>query len=94
MAINVNFLSLVYFMPSSGIVWELKPKQRWKPFNQKQISLLEQAYQKHLSAGGTGSPGWIRIENNFEVGWNHKTGVQIAHLENKDGGKNQAKNYI
>ncbi|MGH0117440.1 UNVERIFIED_CONTAM: hypothetical protein FKN15_034627 [Acipenser sinensis] len=32
---------------SSGVVWEMKPKQRWKPFNQKNINLLEQTYQKH-----------------------------------------------
>ncbi|KAH0619803.1 hypothetical protein JD844_014073 [Phrynosoma platyrhinos] len=51
----------------SGIVWELKPKERWKPFNQKQIVLLEQAYQKNLSGGGTEAPGWVKIENNFEV---------------------------
>ncbi|KAJ7311290.1 hypothetical protein JRQ81_006906 [Phrynocephalus forsythii] len=55
---------------SSGIVWELKPKQRWKPFNQKQIGLLEQAYQRHLSAGGTQAPCWVKIDNNFEVNFN------------------------
>nr|XP_020640413.1 vacuolar protein sorting-associated protein 13C isoform X1 [Pogona vitticeps] len=55
---------------SSGIVWELKPKQRWKPFNQKQIGLLESAYQKHLSAGATEASGWVKIENNFEVNFN------------------------
>ncbi|XP_039196017.1 vacuolar protein sorting-associated protein 13C isoform X5 [Crotalus tigris] len=52
---------------SSGIVWELKPKQRWKPFNQKHINLLEQAYQRHLSAQGTEPSGWIKINNNFEI---------------------------
>ncbi|MGH0128064.1 UNVERIFIED_CONTAM: hypothetical protein FKN15_036109 [Acipenser sinensis] len=51
---------------SSGVVWEMKPKQRWKPFNQKNINLLEQTYQKHLSANK--QPGWIKLqENNIEV---------------------------
>uniref|UniRef100_A0A670Z9M9 Vacuolar protein sorting 13 homolog C n=1 Tax=Pseudonaja textilis TaxID=8673 RepID=A0A670Z9M9_PSETE len=53
---------------SSGIVWELKPKQRWKPFNQKHINLLEQVYQRHISGPSTGPPsGWIKINNNFEI---------------------------
>uniref|UniRef100_A0A8C8RP73 Vacuolar protein sorting-associated protein 13C n=1 Tax=Pelusios castaneus TaxID=367368 RepID=A0A8C8RP73_9SAUR len=50
---------------SSGVVWELKPKQRWKPFNQKQINLLELAYQKFLSPGAV--EDWLKIDNNFEV---------------------------
>ncbi|XP_026537812.1 vacuolar protein sorting-associated protein 13C [Notechis scutatus] len=53
---------------SSGIVWELKPKQRWKPFNQKHINLLEQVYQRHISGQSTEPPpGWIKINNNFEI---------------------------
>ncbi|ETE73059.1 Vacuolar protein sorting-associated protein 13C, partial [Ophiophagus hannah] len=52
---------------SSGIVWELKPKQRWKPFNQKHISLLEQVYQRHISVQSTEPSGWIKINNNFEI---------------------------
>ncbi|XP_070809810.1 intermembrane lipid transfer protein VPS13C isoform X2 [Pituophis catenifer annectens] len=52
---------------SSGIVWELKPKQRWKPFNQKHINLLEQAYQRHLSVQNTEPSGWMKINNNFEI---------------------------
>uniref|UniRef100_A0A8C6YGF2 Vacuolar protein sorting 13 homolog C n=1 Tax=Naja naja TaxID=35670 RepID=A0A8C6YGF2_NAJNA len=52
---------------SSGIVWELKPKQRWKPFNQKHINLLEQVYQRHISVQSTEPPGWIKINNNFEI---------------------------
>ncbi|XP_061451865.1 intermembrane lipid transfer protein VPS13C isoform X2 [Rhineura floridana] len=55
---------------SSGIVWELKPKQRWKPFNQKQIRLLEQAYQKHISVQSMETSGWVKIDNNFEVNFN------------------------
>ncbi|XP_005929273.1 vacuolar protein sorting-associated protein 13C isoform X1 [Haplochromis burtoni] len=46
---------------SSGVVWEMKPKNRWKPFNNKNISLLEKAYQNQLSGKSAG--GWIRLEN-------------------------------
>ncbi|XP_007956453.1 vacuolar protein sorting-associated protein 13C [Orycteropus afer afer] len=49
---------------SSGVVWEMKPKQKWKPFSQKQIILLEQAYQKYQVSG---DHGWIKLDNNFEV---------------------------
>ncbi|XP_006899704.1 PREDICTED: vacuolar protein sorting-associated protein 13C isoform X1 [Elephantulus edwardii] len=49
---------------SSGIVWEMKPKQKWKPFSQKQILLLEQAYRKYQQSG---DHGWIKLDNNFEV---------------------------
>ncbi|XP_042328008.1 LOW QUALITY PROTEIN: vacuolar protein sorting-associated protein 13C [Sceloporus undulatus] len=68
---NDNKQEISYIgITSSGIVWELKPKQRWKPFNQKQIGLLEQAFQKNLSGGGTEAPGWVKIEHNFEVNFN------------------------
>ncbi|XP_028627194.1 vacuolar protein sorting-associated protein 13C [Grammomys surdaster] len=49
---------------SSGVVWEMKPKQKWKPFSQKQIMLLEQSYQKHLTSQDR---GWIKLDSNFEV---------------------------
>ncbi|XP_055453871.1 intermembrane lipid transfer protein VPS13C isoform X2 [Psammomys obesus] len=49
---------------SSGVVWEMKPKQKWKPFSQKQIMLLEQSYQKHLASQ---ERGWIKLDSNFEV---------------------------
>ncbi|XP_009427537.4 intermembrane lipid transfer protein VPS13C isoform X5 [Pan troglodytes] len=49
---------------SSGVVWEMKPKQKWKPFSQKQIILLEQSYQKHQISR---DHGWIKLDNNFEV---------------------------
>uniref|UniRef100_A0A8C2YMD7 Vacuolar protein sorting 13 homolog C n=1 Tax=Chinchilla lanigera TaxID=34839 RepID=A0A8C2YMD7_CHILA len=49
---------------SSGVVWEMKPKHKWKPFSQKQILLLEQSYQKHH---GSRDHGWVKLENNFEV---------------------------
>uniref|UniRef100_A0A803T771 Vacuolar protein sorting 13 homolog C n=1 Tax=Anolis carolinensis TaxID=28377 RepID=A0A803T771_ANOCA len=59
---------------SSGIVWEWKPKLRWKPFSQKQIGLLENAYQKHLSGGG--AEAWVRIEGNLEVNFS-KTPMEM-----------------
>ncbi|XP_028721844.2 vacuolar protein sorting-associated protein 13C [Peromyscus leucopus] len=49
---------------SSGVVWEMKPKQKWKPFSQKQIMSLEQSYQKHLTSQDR---GWIKLDSNFEV---------------------------
>ncbi|XP_041535269.1 vacuolar protein sorting-associated protein 13C isoform X2 [Microtus oregoni] len=49
---------------SSGVVWEMKPKQKWKPFSQKQIMSLEQSYQKHLVSQDR---GWIKLDSNFEV---------------------------
>ncbi|XP_063099462.1 intermembrane lipid transfer protein VPS13C isoform X5 [Cavia porcellus] len=49
---------------SSGVVWEMKPKQKWKPFSQKQILLLEHSYQKHQHSCDR---GWVKLENNFEV---------------------------
>eukprot|EP00062_Callorhinchus_milii_P002445 gi/632938634/ref/XP_007905785.1/ PREDICTED: vacuolar protein sorting-associated protein 13C [Callorhinchus milii] len=53
---------------SSGVVWEMKPKQRWKPFSQKHINLLESTYQKHFNARSFES--WIKLESNFEVNFN------------------------
>ncbi|XP_075387538.1 intermembrane lipid transfer protein VPS13C isoform X2 [Tenrec ecaudatus] len=49
---------------SSGVVWEMKPKHKWKPFNQKQIIVLEQAYQKYQASGNS---GWIKLDTHFEV---------------------------
>ncbi|KAK5873459.1 hypothetical protein PBY51_018496 [Eleginops maclovinus] len=48
---------------SSGVVWEMKPKSRWKPFSQKNINLLEEAFQRQLGGGG----GWVTLETNLEV---------------------------
>lgn len=50
---------------SSGVVWEMKPKNRWKSFNQKNINLLEKAYQSHM-AGKRGAV-WVKLETNIEV---------------------------
>lgn len=49
---------------SSGVVWEMKPKQKWKPFSQKQIILLEKSYKKYLESRDL---GWIKLDDNFEV---------------------------
>uniref|UniRef100_A0A8C0J7Y6 Vacuolar protein sorting 13 homolog C n=1 Tax=Chelonoidis abingdonii TaxID=106734 RepID=A0A8C0J7Y6_CHEAB len=65
---NENKQEISYIgITSSGVVWELKPKQRWKPFNQKRINLLEKAYQKYLSTNAMEDLGWVIIDNNFEV---------------------------
>lgn len=53
------------FLFSSGVVWEMKPKNRWKAFNHKNISLLEKAYQNHLS--GKTEAGWLKLETGVEV---------------------------
>ncbi|NWH59236.1 VP13C protein, partial [Geococcyx californianus] len=62
---NENKKEISYIgITSSGVVWELKPRQKWKPFNQKQINLLEQGYQKYLSVR---APGWHKLDSNTEV---------------------------
>uniref|UniRef100_UPI00398F8396 intermembrane lipid transfer protein VPS13C isoform X2 n=1 Tax=Pristiophorus japonicus TaxID=55135 RepID=UPI00398F8396 len=50
---------------SSGVVWEMKRKQRWRPFSQKHINLLEQAYQTHLTSKTP--EHWIKLDSNLEV---------------------------
>ncbi|XP_078286094.1 intermembrane lipid transfer protein VPS13C isoform X3 [Rhinoraja longicauda] len=50
---------------SSGVVWEMKRKQRWKPFSQKHINLLEQAYQKHLATKTV--EHWIKLDSDLEA---------------------------
>ncbi|XP_051012690.1 intermembrane lipid transfer protein VPS13C [Acomys russatus] len=62
---NENKQEVSYIgITSSGVVWEMKPKRKWKPFSQKQIMLLEQSYQKHLASEGR---GWVKLDGNFEV---------------------------
>ncbi|KAM4748951.1 intermembrane lipid transfer protein VPS13C [Rhinophrynus dorsalis] len=62
---NENKQEISYIgITSSGIIWEMKPKQKWKPFSQKQIIQLEQAYEKYLTES---EPRWIKIDSNFEV---------------------------
>ncbi|XP_067298444.1 intermembrane lipid transfer protein VPS13C isoform X3 [Pseudorasbora parva] len=50
---------------SSGVVWEMRPKNRWKSFNHKNIGLLEKAYQNHISSKS--EPCWTRLETGLEV---------------------------
>ncbi|KFP74234.1 Vacuolar protein sorting-associated protein 13C, partial [Acanthisitta chloris] len=65
---NENRKEISYIgITSSGVVWERKPKHKWKPFNQKQINLLEQAYQKYLSKSAFQGPGWHKLDSNTEV---------------------------
>ncbi|XP_054626113.1 intermembrane lipid transfer protein VPS13C isoform X2 [Dunckerocampus dactyliophorus] len=52
-------------IPSSGVVWEMKRKNRWKAFSQKNINLLEKAYQNQLSGKSEG--GWVKVDANLEV---------------------------
>ncbi|KAM3866154.1 intermembrane lipid transfer protein VPS13C-like [Diretmus argenteus] len=63
---NASRQEIAYIgITSSGVVWERRPNNRWKSFNQKDINLLEKAYQIHLS--GKSDPGWIKLETNVEV---------------------------
>lgn len=61
----VCFTTQVCLFYSSGVVWEMKPKNRWKPFSQKTINLLEKTYQSQLSGKTEG--GWVRLDSNLEV---------------------------
>uniref|UniRef100_A0A8D1HN91 Vacuolar protein sorting 13 homolog C n=1 Tax=Sus scrofa TaxID=9823 RepID=A0A8D1HN91_PIG len=62
---NENKQEVSYIgITSSGVVWEMKPKQKWKPFSQKQIILLEKSYKKYLESR---EHGWIKVDDNFEV---------------------------
>nr|XP_046254686.1 vacuolar protein sorting-associated protein 13C isoform X2 [Scatophagus argus] len=56
---------------SSGVVWEMKPKNRWKPLSQKNINLLEKTYQSQLSRKTEG--GWVKLDNNLEVNFSGAT---------------------
>uniref|UniRef100_A0A8B9G2X3 Vacuolar protein sorting 13 homolog C n=1 Tax=Amazona collaria TaxID=241587 RepID=A0A8B9G2X3_9PSIT len=65
---NENKKEISYIgITSSGVVWEQKQKQKWKPFNQKQINLLEQAYQKYLCKTAFEAPAWHKLDSNVEV---------------------------
>ncbi|KAJ8792869.1 hypothetical protein J1605_004054 [Eschrichtius robustus] len=62
---NENKQEVSYIgITSSGVVWEMKPKQKWKPFSQKQIILLEKSYKKYLESRDL---GWMKLDDNFEV---------------------------
>uniref|UniRef100_UPI0037E99E70 intermembrane lipid transfer protein VPS13C n=1 Tax=Semicossyphus pulcher TaxID=241346 RepID=UPI0037E99E70 len=63
---NTSRQEIAYIgITSSGVVWEMKPKNRWKPFSQKNINLLEKTYQSQLNGKTRG--GWIKLESNMEV---------------------------
>ncbi|XP_040904460.1 vacuolar protein sorting-associated protein 13C isoform X1 [Toxotes jaculatrix] len=63
---NTSRQEIAYIgITSSGVVWEMKPKNRWKPFSQKNINLLEKTYQSQLSGKMEG--GWVKLETNLEV---------------------------
>lgn len=65
---NENKKEISYIgITSSGVVWEEKRKQKWRPFNQKQINLLEQAYQKYLCKTAFQTPGWHKLDSTTEV---------------------------
>uniref|UniRef100_A0A669P4T0 Vacuolar protein sorting 13 homolog C n=1 Tax=Phasianus colchicus TaxID=9054 RepID=A0A669P4T0_PHACC len=65
---NENKKEISYIgITSSGVVWEEKRKQKWRPFNQKQINLLEQAYQKYISKTAFQAPGWHKLDSATEV---------------------------
>uniref|UniRef100_A0A3B3DS88 Vacuolar protein sorting 13 homolog C n=1 Tax=Oryzias melastigma TaxID=30732 RepID=A0A3B3DS88_ORYME len=59
---NSSRHEIAYIGINSGVVWEMKPKNRWKPFCQKNIDLLEKAYQSRLSSTEEG--GWTKLETN------------------------------
>ncbi|XP_051829756.1 LOW QUALITY PROTEIN: intermembrane lipid transfer protein VPS13C [Antechinus flavipes] len=62
---NENKQEISYIgITSSDVVWEMKPKRKWKPFSQKNIIILEQAYQKYLQSN---EHEWIKLDSNFEV---------------------------
>ncbi|XP_008938924.1 PREDICTED: vacuolar protein sorting-associated protein 13C, partial [Merops nubicus] len=65
---NENKKEISYIgITSSSVVWEQKPRQKWKAFNQKQINMLEQAYQKYLHKGASQALGWHKLDSNTEV---------------------------
>ncbi|KAF4791630.1 vacuolar protein sorting 13 C [Turdus rufiventris] len=65
---NENKKEISYIgITSSDVVWERKPRQKWIPFNQKQINLLEQAYQKYLSKSAFQGSCWHKLDSNTEV---------------------------
>ncbi|XP_018108372.1 vacuolar protein sorting-associated protein 13C isoform X2 [Xenopus laevis] len=57
---EISYIGII----SSGVIWEMKRKQKWQPFNQKQILQLEDAYEKYLT---NQKQEWVQIENNFKV---------------------------
>nr|XP_021141464.1 vacuolar protein sorting-associated protein 13C [Columba livia] len=65
---NENKKEISYIgITSSGVVWEMKRRQKWKPFNQRQINLLEQAYKKYLCKSAFQASAWHKVDDNTEV---------------------------
>ncbi|XP_077376530.1 intermembrane lipid transfer protein VPS13C isoform X2 [Festucalex cinctus] len=63
---NLNRQEVAYVgIPSSGVVWEMKRKNRWKPLSQKHINMLEKTYQSVQS--GNLPAGWTQVDANLEV---------------------------
>ncbi|XP_070692075.1 intermembrane lipid transfer protein VPS13C [Pempheris klunzingeri] len=63
---NISRHEIAYIgITSSGVVWEMRPKSRWKPFSQKNITLLEKTYQSQQGRKTEG--GWTRLETGLEV---------------------------
>lgn len=56
----------------------MKPKNRWKPFSQKTINLLEKTYQSQQS--GKQELGWIKLET-LEVRGQHPTCTLAFRIE-------------
>ncbi|KAM3927460.1 intermembrane lipid transfer protein VPS13C isoform 2-T2 [Leptodactylus fuscus] len=62
---NENKQEISYIgITSSGVIWELMPKRKWKPFNQKHILQLEHAYEKYLTGEHS---RWTKLDASFEV---------------------------
>ncbi|KAE8617181.1 hypothetical protein XENTR_v10009002 [Xenopus tropicalis] len=57
---EISYIGII----SSGVIWEMKRKHKWQPFNQKQIFQLEGAYEKYLT---NEEQGWVSVEENFVV---------------------------
>lgn len=76
-SVSVSVSLSVCLSKSSGVVWEMKPKNRWKPFNQKNINLLEKAYQNQLSGKTEG--GWVKVDANLEVRGQHTHKQSNSH---------------
>ncbi|CAM9994575.1 unnamed protein product [Lampetra fluviatilis] len=61
---EISFIGIT----SSGVVWEEKPKRRWKMMSGKLSALLEERYVKFaLSDGSAEAHGRVRIDSDIEV---------------------------
>nr|XP_032824603.1 vacuolar protein sorting-associated protein 13C-like isoform X1 [Petromyzon marinus] len=61
---EISFIGIT----SSGVVWEEKPKRRWKMMSGKLSALLEERYVKLASSNGSAEAhGRVRIDSDIEV---------------------------